>query len=100
MTALDTRAVASRPRRLVSALPRAAPQPTSSSCQLADATNAPAEKTSCSAGDAPCPAYQQVRYLTITITGSAAYDTSLVRSIRTGVRLRNDAVSNICVERL
>lgn len=55
---------------------------------------------SCGAGDSPCPAFLQVRSVSLTITGSATHEPSLVRAIRTRVRLRNDAVADTCVEQL
>jgi prepilin peptidase dependent protein B len=54
----------------------------------------------CTAGDAPCPAYQQLRNISVTITGTAAHDSSVVRTIRTQVRVRNDAVGDTCVEQM
>lgn len=52
------------------------------------------------AASAPCPPYQQVRNVTIEISGQAVHEASLERSIRTQVRIRNDAVvtTNNCQE--
>jgi type IV pilus assembly protein PilW len=51
----------------------------------------------------PCPAsipdcgpHQFVRRLTVSITGRATTDSNVVRSIRSTVRLRNDAVIGRC----
>ena len=44
------------------------------------------------AASAACPPYQQVRNVTIEITGQAVHEPKLERSIRTQVRIRNDAV--------
>jgi prepilin peptidase dependent protein B len=50
----------------------------------------------CSAGGPPCPPVQQVRTVTIDISGEAAFDPRVQRSVRTSVRLRNDAIVGVC----
>ena len=55
-------------------------------------------ESACScAATAPCPAPQvQVRSVDIEISGRAASDTSVLRTVRSTVRLRNDNVSAGC----
>jgi prepilin peptidase dependent protein B len=43
-----------------------------------------------------CPPQQTVRDVVIRITAKAVHDPSVVRSVRSGVRLRNDAVTGGC----
>lgn len=50
----------------------------------------------CSPGGTPCPPVQQVRNLTVDITGEAAFDPRVQRSIRTSVRVRNDDIIGEC----
>jgi prepilin peptidase dependent protein B len=50
----------------------------------------------CPAGSATCPPRQQVRSLALVVTGRSTTDASVVRSLRSNVRLRNDAVSGAC----
>jgi type IV pilus assembly protein PilW len=50
----------------------------------------------CSAGVTPCPPVQEVRSYTIDITGEAVHDARVRRSIRTQVRVRNDAIIGEC----
>ncbi len=51
----------------------------------------------CAAG-ASCPPFQQVRNVTLELVGQAVHEPALERSIRTQVRIRNDAVVNNCEE--
>jgi prepilin peptidase dependent protein B len=74
--------------------------PTGDAACLAMAKRPTAAVSTCTAGDNPCPAYQQIRNVSLTITGTPANDASIERSITTRVRVRNDAVVNACVERL
>ncbi|MBL8330161.1 MAG: prepilin-type N-terminal cleavage/methylation domain-containing protein [Rubrivivax sp.] len=64
---------------------RAQVQPVTLECPLA-----------CSAGATPCPPVQQVRSYTVDITGEAANDARVQRSIRSTVRVRNDVVIGEC----
>jgi prepilin peptidase dependent protein B len=48
------------------------------------------------AGGAACPPRLQVRSLSLHITGHAAADASVRRSLRSSVRLRNDAITGSC----
>lgn len=48
------------------------------------------------AGLANCPPTQQVRAITLDITGQATHDTAVQRSLRSTVRLRNDVVAGTC----
>jgi prepilin peptidase dependent protein B len=50
----------------------------------------------CAAGSVSCPPRQQVRSLAVSITGHATGDSSVVRSVRAAVRLRNDAIVGAC----
>ena len=50
----------------------------------------------CPTGSTTCPPRQQVRSLALVVTGRSTTDTSVVRSLRGNVRLRNDAVSGAC----
>ena len=50
----------------------------------------------CSAGSATCPPRQQLRSMTVRISARPIADPSLVRSLRSDVRVRNDAVLGRC----
>ena len=50
----------------------------------------------CPAGSLTCPPRQQVRSLTRVVTGRSTSDASVTRSLRSNVRLRNDALSGAC----
>jgi type IV pilus assembly protein PilW len=50
----------------------------------------------CPAGSSACPPQQQVRSLTVAIDGRLVADAGALRSVRSTVRLRNDAVSGAC----
>lgn len=50
---------------------------------------------SCPAGETSCPR-QHVRSLAIAITARSSIDANVVRSLRSEVRVRNDAVSGAC----
>ena len=50
----------------------------------------------CPAGSPSCPPHQLVRSLALVITGHAATDASVARSVRANVRLRNDAIVGAC----
>ena len=50
----------------------------------------------CPAGSTVCPPRQQVRSLAVVMTGRSIHDTRVTRSLRSNVRLRNDAVSGEC----
>jgi len=50
----------------------------------------------CPTGSTSCPPRQQVRSLALVVTGRSTTDTSVIRSLRSIVRLRNDAVSGAC----
>lgn len=50
----------------------------------------------CSPGGTVCPPVQQVRALTVTIAGQAVSDAAVQRTLRTHVRLRNDAIVGEC----
>ncbi|EHR70436.1 prepilin-type N-terminal cleavage/methylation domain-containing protein [Burkholderiales bacterium JOSHI_001] len=50
----------------------------------------------CAAGAANCPPRQEVRDVTVLITGNAVHDPRVQRSVRSNVRLRNDAVVGNC----
>lgn len=52
--------------------------------------------TPCPAGSTSCPARQQVRSLAVVVTAQASADPSVVRSLRSDVRVRNDAVTGTC----
>jgi len=53
------------------------------------------EKT-CASGGTDCMPRQQVRSLAVAITGRSTADSNVVRSVRSNVRLRNDAVVGAC----
>ncbi len=50
----------------------------------------------CATGAAACPPRQQVRSLALEITGRLVADAAVTRSVRSAVRLRNDAVIGAC----
>ena len=50
----------------------------------------------CAPGSTSCPPRQQVRSLALVLTGRSTTDTSVIRSLRSNVRLRNDAISGAC----
>lgn len=50
----------------------------------------------CAAGSTTCPPRQQVRSFAITVTGRAATDSQVTRSLRGTVRVRNDVVVGSC----
>lgn len=50
----------------------------------------------CAVGSTTCPPRQQVRSFEVALTARAAIDARIVRSLRTGVRVRNDAVIGSC----
>lgn len=47
-------------------------------------------------GDTTCWPRQKVRDVMVQITGRAVHDPSVVRSVRSGVRLRNDLITGTC----
>ena len=50
----------------------------------------------CPAGAADCPPSMEVRELRLTLTGKAAHDARVVRSVTVSTRLRNDAIEGGC----
>jgi prepilin peptidase dependent protein B len=52
--------------------------------------------TDCPPGSIDCPPHQQVRSLAVVIAGRLATDARVTRSIRSEVRLRNDAIIGTC----
>jgi type IV pilus assembly protein PilW len=50
----------------------------------------------CPPGAANCPPRQQVRSFAVVITGRATADSSVVRSVRSQARLRNDRIVGAC----
>lgn len=50
----------------------------------------------CPAGSATCPPRQLVRSFALTLTARSATDPALTRTLRSGVRTRNDAVVGSC----
>jgi prepilin peptidase dependent protein B len=50
----------------------------------------------CSAGSTTCPPRQQVRSYAITVAGRSSLDASVARTLRTTVRVRNDAIVGSC----
>lgn len=52
--------------------------------------------TPCPPGATACPPQQQVRSLALVITGRLVADPVVIRSVRSVVRLRNDAVIGAC----
>ena len=53
-------------------------------------------ETACPAGMASCRAVQQVRSVSMAVTAHAVSDPSVVRTLRSHVRLRNDAIVESC----
>ena len=51
----------------------------------------------CPVGSAICPPRLEVRSLSVQLTGRAATDAAVTRSVRSQVRLRSDAVVGACV---
>lgn len=47
-------------------------------------------------GAALCPPRLQVRHVTVELTGRSPFDPQVQRTLRTSVRVRNDAVSGLC----
>lgn len=43
-----------------------------------------------------CWPRQKVRHIAVLVTGQARHDASVVRSVQTGVRVRNDSVQGVC----
>lgn len=52
--------------------------------------------TACPAGSSTCPPRQQLRSVALLITGRLVADAVVTRSVRSQVRLRNDAVTGAC----
>ena len=50
----------------------------------------------CPASSTSCPPRQLVRSFELSLTARSAVDAHMVRALRTGVRVRNDAVSGSC----
>jgi prepilin peptidase dependent protein B len=50
----------------------------------------------CAAGNVTCPPRQQIRSYAIGVVGRSAVDPSVVRSLRSSVRVRNDIVVGSC----
>lgn len=50
----------------------------------------------CSVGAVACPPMLEVRDMQVDITGQAAHDPAVLRSVRSNVRLRNDTVNGAC----
>jgi type IV pilus assembly protein PilW len=50
----------------------------------------------CPAGSTTCPPRQQVRHFAIAISARSPLDAAVVRSLRSDVHVRNDAVSGAC----
>ena len=50
----------------------------------------------CPPASSACPPHQQVRSFELVISGRLAGDAGVTRSVRSAVRLRNDAVSGAC----
>ncbi len=46
--------------------------------------------------DTSCWPRQKVRHIAVLVTGRAVHDASVVRSVQTGVRVRNDSVTGAC----
>ena len=65
--------------------------PTVQSVDLGDACAA-----ACPIGSATCPPRLSVRSLAVEISGRALADAAVVRTVRSGVRLRADAMSGAC----
>jgi prepilin peptidase dependent protein B len=65
--------------------------PTTQEISLAEHCSA-----ACPTGSTTCPPRQLVRSLAVVVTARAAADTSVVRSLRSEVRVRNDALIGAC----
>jgi prepilin peptidase dependent protein B len=50
----------------------------------------------CPSGSSTCPPRQQVRSLAVALSGKAVADAAVLRSVRSAVRLRNDAITGAC----
>ena len=50
----------------------------------------------CPPGSSTCPPRQQVRSLAVALSGKAVSDATVLRSVRSAVRLRNDLVTGAC----
>lgn len=50
----------------------------------------------CAVGSTACPPYQEVRHVTVSITGRAKHDPNVVRNVQLSSRLRNDRVVGSC----
>ncbi len=50
----------------------------------------------CQAGNTACPPRQMLRRFDISLTGQAAHDPEVVRSIRLSSRMRNDQIQGAC----
>ena len=50
----------------------------------------------CAAGSVTCPPRQQIRGYAISVVGRSAADPSVVRSLRSSVRVRNDIIVGSC----
>lgn len=50
----------------------------------------------CAAGSTTCPPEQQVRSLALLINGRSVTDPTVIRSVRSTVRLRNDSFTGAC----
>ena len=50
----------------------------------------------CAAGSTTCPPQQEVRHVTVSITGQSKHDAALVRNVQLSTRLRNDRVVGTC----
>ena len=52
--------------------------------------------STCAAGSTTCPPRARVRSLALLISGRAVGDNSVMRTVRSNVRLRNDSVTGAC----
>jgi type IV pilus assembly protein PilW len=52
--------------------------------------------TPCPPGSIACPPHQQIRSFALLIGGRLVADASVMRSVRSSVRLRNDVVTGAC----
>ena len=53
-------------------------------------------EVACPAGAANCPPVQQVRNFTVLLSGRAAHDAAVVRTVQLVSRLRNDRIVGSC----
>ncbi|MEO6361691.1 MAG: hypothetical protein ABIO71_00520, partial [Caldimonas sp.] len=51
----------------------------------------------CDAGSVVCPPRQQVRSFAVTLAARSTADAAVTRSLRSDVRVRNDAVVGSCI---